>query len=139
MWSIAAQFLSWVFILCIGPVVDVLIFFNTAMCHNMSQLKYCIAVTIEDCQEPISSTQKHTACSNDKIKVHHAFKKMWFRFVYRDAVCSHDDPIVTIMFQGIFQWQQEINETEVKRKKENFLFYYFIFLHRPDIVPLYTQ
>lgn len=75
MWSLAAQFLSWVFILYIGPVVDVSIFFNTAMCHNMSQLKYCIAVTIEDCQEPISSTQKHTACSNDKIKVQHAFKK----------------------------------------------------------------
>lgn len=72
MWSLAAQFLSWVFILYIGPVVDVSIFFNTAI---MSQLKYCIAVTIEDCQKPISSKQKHAACSNDKIKVHHAFKK----------------------------------------------------------------
>lgn len=55
--------------------------------------------------------------------------------MYRDAVCSHDDPIVTIVFQGIFQRQQEVNETEVKKKKENFI---IIFLHRPDIVPLYT-
>lgn len=46
---------------------------------------------------------------------------MGFRFVYRDAVCSHDDPIVTIAFQGIFQRQQEVNEKEVKKKKENFI------------------
>lgn len=50
---------------------------------------------------------------------------MWFRFVYRDAVCSHDDPIVTIVFQGIFQRRQEVNETEVKKKKELLLFIFF--------------
>lgn len=61
---------------------------------------------------------------------------MGFRFVYRDAVCSHDDPIVTIVFQGIFQRQQEVNETEVKKKKKKTSLLFF--LHRPDIVPLYT-